>query len=105
LKNLLPVTVANSLPPLLRKKLNTLLCSMGTCPTHWSLFPSFRTSFTADLSFGFKMESKNKARQKYNFSFKLRVIKFAEEKGKHAAAKFFNVDRKRVCLTWTIIAD
>jgi hypothetical protein len=36
-----------------------------------------------------------KARQKYNFSFKLRVIKFAEEKGKHAAAKFFNVDRKR----------
>jgi hypothetical protein len=44
------------------------------------------------------MESKNKARQKYNFSFKLRVIKFAEEKGKHAAAKFFNVDRKRVCL-------
>jgi hypothetical protein len=25
LKNLLPVTVANSLPPLLRKKLNTLL--------------------------------------------------------------------------------
>jgi hypothetical protein len=38
------------------------------------------------------------ARQKYNFSFKLRVIKFAEEKGKHAAAKFFNVDRKRVCL-------
>ena len=40
------------------------------------------------------MESKNKARQKY----KLRVIKFAEEKGKHAAAKFFNVDRKRVCL-------
>ena len=44
------------------------------------------------------MESKNKARQKYNFSFKLRVIKFAEEKGKHAAVKFFNVDRKRVCL-------
>ena len=44
------------------------------------------------------MESKNKARQKYNFSFKLRVIKFADEKGKHAAAKFFNVDRKRVCL-------
>jgi predicted regulator of amino acid metabolism with ACT domain len=42
------------------------------------------------------MESKNKARQKYNFSFQLRVIKFAEEKGKHAAAKFFNVDRKRV---------
>jgi hypothetical protein len=32
------------------------------------------------------MESKNKARQKYNLSFKLRVIKFAEEKGKHAAA-------------------
>jgi hypothetical protein len=28
----------------------------------------------------------------------LKVIKFAEEKGKHAAAKFFNVDRKRVCL-------
>ena len=52
LKNLLPVTVANSLPPLLRKKLNTLLCSMGTCPTHCSLFPSFQTSFTADLSFG-----------------------------------------------------
>ena len=23
---------------------------------------------------------------------------FAEEKGKHAAVKFFNVDRKRVCL-------
>ena len=44
------------------------------------------------------MESKNKARQKYNFSFKLRVIKFAEEKGKYAAAKFFKVDRKRVCL-------
>jgi hypothetical protein len=38
------------------------------------------------------MESKNKARHKYNFSFKLKVIKFAEEKGKHA------VDRKRVCL-------
>jgi hypothetical protein len=36
----------------------------------------------------------------------LKVIKFAEEKGKHAAAKFFNVDRKRVCLPgWTIIAD
>jgi hypothetical protein len=49
LKNLLPVTVANSLPPLLRKKLNTLLCLMGTCPTHCSLFPSFRMSFTADL--------------------------------------------------------
>jgi hypothetical protein len=46
------VTVANSLPPLLRKKINTLLCSMGTCPTHCSLFPSFRTSFTANLSFG-----------------------------------------------------
>jgi hypothetical protein len=44
------------------------------------------------------MESKNKARHKYNFSFKLKVIKFAEEKGKHEAAKFFNVDRKRVCL-------
>jgi hypothetical protein len=29
LKTLLPVTVANSLQPLLRKKLNTLLCSMG----------------------------------------------------------------------------
>jgi transposase-like protein len=42
------------------------------------------------------MESKNKARHKYNFSFKLKVIKFAEEKGKHEAAKFFNVDRKRV---------
>ena len=41
------------------------------------------------------MESKNK---EYNFSFKLKVIKFAEEKRKHAAAKFFNVDRKRVCL-------
>jgi hypothetical protein len=35
------------------------------------------------------MESKNiKARYKYNFSFKLKVIKFAEEKGKHAAAKY-----------------
>ena len=45
-----------------------------------------------------KTESKNKARHKYNFSFKLKVIKFAEEKEKHAAAKFFNVDRKRVCL-------
>jgi hypothetical protein len=44
------------------------------------------------------MESKNKARHKYNFSFKLKVIKFAEEKRKHAAAKFFNIDRKRVCL-------
>ena len=44
------------------------------------------------------MESKNKARQKYNLSFKLRVIKFGEEKGKYAAAKFFKVDRKRVCL-------
>ena len=45
------------------------------------------------------MESKNiKARYKYNFSFKLKVIKFAEEKGKYVAAKFFNVDRKRVCL-------
>ena len=46
------------------------------------------------------MESTNKARHKYNFSFKLKVIKFAEEKvkGKHAAAKFFNVDRKRICL-------
>ena len=45
-----------------------------------------------------KVESKNKARHKYNFSFKLKVIKFAEEKGKHAAAKFLNVDRKLVCL-------
>jgi hypothetical protein len=44
------------------------------------------------------MESKNKARHKYNFSFKLKVIKFAEEKRKHAAAKFFNIDRKCVCL-------
>jgi hypothetical protein len=44
------------------------------------------------------MESKNKARHKYNFSFKLKVIKFVEENGKHAAAKFINVDRKRVCL-------
>ena len=38
------------------------------------------------------------SRHKYNFSFKLKVIKFAEEKGKHTTAKFFNVDRKRVCL-------
>jgi hypothetical protein len=44
------------------------------------------------------MESTNKARHKYNFCFKLKVTKFAKEKGKHAAAKFFNVDRKRVCL-------
>ena len=36
------------------------------------------------------------SRHNYNFSFKLKVIKFAEEKGKHAAAKFFNVDRKRL---------
>jgi hypothetical protein len=34
-----------------KKKLNTLLSSMGMCPTHCSLFPSFRTSFTANLSF------------------------------------------------------
>jgi hypothetical protein len=38
LKNLLPITVANILPSLLRKYLNALVCSMGTCPTH-SLFP------------------------------------------------------------------
>jgi hypothetical protein len=44
------------------------------------------------------MESKNKARHKYNFSFKLKVIKFDKGKGKHTAAKFFNVDRKCVCL-------
>ena len=44
------------------------------------------------------MESKDKARHKYYFSFMLKVIKFAKEKGKHEAAKFFNVDRKRVCL-------
>ena len=44
------------------------------------------------------MESKNKAKHKYNFSFKLKVIKFVEGKGQHAAAKFFNVGRKRVCL-------
>ena len=36
------------------------------------------------------MESKNKARHKYNFSFKLKVIKFDKGKGKHTAAKFFN---------------
>jgi hypothetical protein len=29
--------------------------------------------------------------------FLLNNAPFAEEKGKHAAAKFFNVDRKRVC--------
>ena len=44
------------------------------------------------------MESKNKARHKYNFSFKLKVIKFAKEKGKHVETKFFNVDRKCICL-------
>jgi hypothetical protein len=50
------------------------------------------------------MESKNiKARHKYNFSFQLKVIKFAEEKGKHGAAKFFSVDRKRVCLSGQLL--
>ena len=49
------------------------------------------------------MESKNKAKHKYNFSFKLKVIKFAEEKGKHAVATFFNVDRKRVCLSGQLL--
>ena len=44
-----------------------------------------------------------KARHKYNFSFQLKVIKFAEEKGKHGAAKFFNVDRKRVCLSGQLL--
>jgi hypothetical protein len=33
---------------------------------------------------------------KYTFSFKLKVIQFAEQKGKHAAAKLFKIDRKRV---------
>lgn len=43
------------------------------------------------------MDSKpSMSKNKYTFSFKLKVIKFAEEKGKHAAAKFFNDDRKRV---------
>ena len=32
---------------------------------------------------------------KYTFSFKLKVIQFAEQKGKHAAAKLFKIDRKR----------
>ena len=32
----------------------------------------------------------------YNVRFKLKVIKLAEEKGKHHAAKLFKVDRKRV---------
>jgi transposase-like protein len=33
---------------------------------------------------------------KYTFSFKLKVIQFAEQKGKHAAAKLFKIDRKRM---------
>lgn len=32
----------------------------------------------------------------YSARFKLKVIAFAEEKGKHQAAKLFNVDCKRV---------
>jgi hypothetical protein len=32
---------------------------------------------------------------KYTFSFQLKVIQFAEQKGKHAAAKLFKIDRKR----------
>ena len=33
---------------------------------------------------------------KYTFSFKIKIIQFAEQKGKHAAAKLFKIDRKRV---------
>jgi len=33
-------------------------------------------------------------RKTYSFAFKLKVIAYAEEKGKHAASKLFNVDRK-----------
>lgn len=36
-------------------------------------------------------------RKTYSFAFKLKVIAYAEEKGKHTASKLFNVDRKRVC--------
>jgi hypothetical protein len=68
LKNLLPVTVANSLPPLLRKKLNTLLCSMGTCPTHCSLFPSFRTS----LIYKFHLETCMEQQMEFNFESSIR---------------------------------
>jgi hypothetical protein len=32
----------------------------------------------------------------HTFSFQLKVIQFAEQKGKHAAAKLFKIDRKRV---------
>jgi len=42
------------------------------------------------------MASNDKSRKSYNAAFKLKVISVAEEKGKHQAAKLFNVHRKRV---------
>ena len=38
----------------------------------------------------------SKVKNSYTFAFKLKVINFAEQKSKHAASKFFKVDRKRV---------
>ena len=42
------------------------------------------------------MEAKQGTKKSYSFSFKLKVIKYAEENGKHKASKLFGVDRKRV---------
>jgi hypothetical protein len=57
LKNLLPVTVANSLPPLLRKKLNTLLCSMGTCWVGQILIYKFHLETCMEQQIEFNFES------------------------------------------------
>jgi hypothetical protein len=48
LKNLLPVTAANSLPPLLRKKLNTLL---------WTLIYKFHLETSMEQQMEFNFES------------------------------------------------
>ena len=40
--------------------------------------------------------SRRESHRSYSASFKLKVIETANEKGKHFAAKFYDVDRKRV---------
>ncbi|CAG8790819.1 3852_t:CDS:1, partial [Gigaspora rosea] len=45
------------------------------------------------LTINMDLERKNRS---YTIAFKLEVIKYAEDSSNHRAAKFYNVDRKRV---------
>ena len=42
------------------------------------------------------MSERKESHRSFSISFKLNVVKHAEEHGKHKAAKLFGIDRKRV---------